>query len=222
MFGPVHAIGHQGDRRRVHRMDRALETPGNALQISKGLPEELLHQLGIAPPVGMTERVAYWRPSPAKKTQARKPKSQRIAHIGRRDAVAHLRVEQAHHVTPGIEAASKLLLTQFPGDLAGRVRGYHLAKLCENAEPVLGWLFRFLFTLPILGGIGATSHIFYQSSGYALWDGCEPCEAPQLLTCGFRKTIWDLQEPSRLIWHPFFRDEAETVGLTMRGRAFSV
>jgi hypothetical protein len=60
--------------------------------------------------------------------------------------VAQLRVEQAHHVTPGIEAASKLLLTQIPGDLAGRVRGYHLAKLCENAKPVLGWLFSFFHT----------------------------------------------------------------------------
>ncbi len=39
---------------------------------------------------------------------------------------------------------------------------------------------------------------------------------------GFRKTTWDLQQPSRLIWYPFFRDKSMTDGFAVLGHTFSV
>jgi len=38
------------------------------------------------------------------------------------------------------------------------------------------------FTLPILRGIGATSRLFNQISGYGLWDGCVVILYPNIIS----------------------------------------
>ena len=156
VFGPVHAVGHQGNGRGIHRIDRSFEAPGQSavttrrpetrgqsLQIAQSRPEQTAHQFRISTGVGMAERVARGGTRPAKQTESRKSKRQRIADIGQRDAVAQLAIQQAHHMAPGIEAAGELLLTQIPGYPAGRMRRYHLAKLREHAQLRSGWLYSF-------------------------------------------------------------------------------
>ena len=74
MFGPVQRAGHQLDGGRIHDMDEAFETEGEAwravaakgglqgLQMFQHRPEELLGQFRIAGAVGVRERVlGRWR-----------------------------------------------------------------------------------------------------------------------------------------------------------------
>ena len=114
MFGPVHAVGHQRNGRRIDSMHGPLESPGQSavtsrrtkaaklrLQVLQRLPEEGLHHIAVAVPVGVRQAIAAGSGGTPNRSQFGCVMTQALAHVVQSNGVSQLRVKQTHHVAPG-------------------------------------------------------------------------------------------------------------------------
>lgn len=119
---PVHAIGRQLDRGRVHGVDRLVEPSQIApAHLASGRRRVLLlqvfHHLSVQGlshqrtpfPVGMTQRVLCWSRRPANRREHRLIHPQTVAHIVQTHRMSHLRVDQTDHMTPRRKLAAPVI-----------------------------------------------------------------------------------------------------------------
>ena len=104
VFGPTHAIGHQGNGGGINRVDGSLEATGQSfvshpealglfLEMIENLPEQLLHHLRITSSIGMRERIAGRNIGAANPGKPRLVMAQSVAHVIETDRVGQLSVE---------------------------------------------------------------------------------------------------------------------------------
>src|SRR6266540_1045474 len=116
VLGPVHAGGHQLDRRRIDHMDYSPETPGDslataatgkaglqALEMTEHRPENLFGQAGIALLVAVRKIIATRRRRGTQRNQKTAVHAQRIADVVESNRMRELRIDQADQVTPRAE-----------------------------------------------------------------------------------------------------------------------
>ena len=113
VFGPVHAVGHQGDGRGINGMDRSLEAPGQAavltrraepwtkrLKMLQNAPEQFFHHVTVAMLVRIRERVAAWSNRPTDRAKFRFVVTKAVAYIVEPDRVGQLREQKTHYLAP--------------------------------------------------------------------------------------------------------------------------
>jgi hypothetical protein len=159
VLSPVHAVGNQSDRTGVNCVHRPFETMrqalvapcrskvrGNLLQMSKDLPEQLLHHVAVAMLVRMGKRIAARRHCTSDGHQLRCMVSQRITDIIEPDRMCQLGENQGHHVAPRCEGPRLLVDPMFTGEFFGYMRRDKFANLMQCAAVVFGR--RYVFHQP--------------------------------------------------------------------------
>lgn len=156
VLGPVHAVGHQSDSRRVDRMDRPLESAGQAavaarwpeartqrLKVSQDAPKQLLHHIAVAVLVRVRERVTAWRNHTTDRSKFGGVVPEAVADIVQPNRVGQLRKQKTNHVAPRSEGAGLLVHAMLAGKFFRQVRRDEFTKLMQCAAVVLGR--RYLF-----------------------------------------------------------------------------
>ncbi len=113
MLGPVHTGGDEGNGRRIHQMNDALELAGKTLpagapdeirgqeaQVLEDCPKEFFGHLRGSDFAGMGKGVAGWGSRAADAGERAELEAQGIANVVETDAVGELGVEQADDMTP--------------------------------------------------------------------------------------------------------------------------
>jgi len=165
VLGPVHAVGYQLDRCRVHRVNGfveaakvsaahlALGKPRNRFhQVLHHAPVKLLGHVGIANPVGVTEVVARWRNRPSYRRERGRIHLQGIAHIVEPNRMRHVCVKQRDGMAPRRKAAAPGVDTMLPGKARNQVARNQIAHLLQCSIPMSGWLLGLFFHTPPSGG----------------------------------------------------------------------
>ena len=162
VLGPVHAVGHQRDRRGIHCMNRPLEAMGQSpvtscrtksrrqlLQVGKYLPEKILHHVRVTRIVRMRERIAARWYRSTNHGQFGRMVSQRVADIVQSNRMGQLGEKQAHHMAPWRKGASLLIDPIFLGEFLRQVRRDKFTKLMQCVRVMLGrrWFFHFADSL---------------------------------------------------------------------------
>ena len=152
MFGPVQRAGHQLDGGRIHDVDEAFETEGEArravtakgglqgLQMFQHRPEKLLGQFRIAGAVGVRECVFGRRRGPTQRRERAGVKPQGVAHVVETETVGDLGIKQAHDMTPRTERAGVLFHASLAGQFGNQMRRNEVAKLAQQRELAGRWL----------------------------------------------------------------------------------
>ena len=156
VLGPVHAVGNQSNRRGIDRVDRSLETTGQAtvatrrselrierLEMTQDTPKQFLHHVAVAVLVGMRKRITAWCDRASNGSQLRSVVAQTIADVVQPDRMSELREQQADHLTPRGKGPSLLVHTVLLRKFCRQMRGDEFTKLMQCAAVVLGR--RYLF-----------------------------------------------------------------------------
>lgn len=156
VLGPVHAVGHQSDGRRVDRMDRPLESAGQAavatrwpeartkrLKVSQDAPKQLFHHIAVAVLVRVRERVTTWRNRTTDRSKFGGVVPEAVADIVQPNRVGQLRKQKTNHVAPWSEGAGLFVHAMLAGKFFRQVRRDEFTKLMQCAAVVLGR--RYLF-----------------------------------------------------------------------------
>lgn len=156
VLGPVHAVGHQSDGRRIDRMDRPLKAAGQTtvttgwaeprvqrLEVSEDTPKQLFHHIAVAVLVGVRERIAAWCDRASDRPKFGPVVSKAVADIVQPNRVRQLRKQETDHVAPRSEGAGLLVHAMLVGKFLRQVRRDEIAKLMQCAAIVLGR--RYLF-----------------------------------------------------------------------------
>lgn len=151
VLGPVHAIGHQCDSRRINGMDRAFESTGQPvvaargpepraerLKMSENTPKQFLHHVAVAVSVGVRERVAAWCHCPTDRSKLASVVSKAVADIVQPNRVRQLRKQKTDNVAPRSEGAGLLVHAMLAGKFFRQVRRDEFTKLMQCAAVVLG------------------------------------------------------------------------------------
>src|SRR5439155_17944754 len=157
MLGPVHTVGHQLQRGRIHQVDHPLEAEGKPatpatsktrteiLQVLQSLPKQLLCHDRVTLPIGIGKRVALGRSSPTNRREGSRVQRQSIANVVESQTMGQLREEQREHVTPGGVGARLLLDARLSGQLRDQVIGNVVANLTQNRQLTSRWLSALVF-----------------------------------------------------------------------------
>lgn len=156
VLGPVHAVGHQCDGRRVDRMDRTLEAAGQTtvttgwtksrvqrLEMSQDAPKQFLHHVAIAMLVGVRERIATWCDCTPDCSKFGSVVSKAVADIVQPNRVGQLRKQKTDHMAPRSEGAGLLVHAMLARKFFRQVRRDEFTKLMQCAAVMLGR--RYLF-----------------------------------------------------------------------------
>ena len=156
VFGPVHAVGHQSDGRRVDRMDRPLESAGQAavaarwpeartkrLKVPQDAPKQLFHHIAVAVLVRVRERVTAWRNRTTDRSKFGGVVPEAVADIVQPNRVRQLRKQKTDHMAPRSEGAGLLVHAMLARKFFRQVRRDEFTKLMQCAAVVLGR--RYLF-----------------------------------------------------------------------------
>ncbi len=113
MLGPVHAVGDQGDGRRVDTVNGLLETARQpfvatrrakarelVLQVIEHLPEQRLHHVRIAFFICVRELIATRQGRPAHGEKLRAVVAQGATQIVQPGAMREVAIQQADHMAP--------------------------------------------------------------------------------------------------------------------------
>ena len=156
VLGPVHAVGHQSDGRRVDRMDPTLEAAGQTtvttgwaksrvqrLEMSQDAPEQFLHHVAIAVPVGVRERIAAWCDRTPDRSKFGSVVSKAVADIVQPNRVGQLRKQKTDYMAPRSEGAGLLVHAMLARKFFRQVRRDEFTNLMQCAAIVFGR--RYLF-----------------------------------------------------------------------------
>lgn len=151
VLGPVHAVGHQSDGRRIDRMDRPLKAAGQTtvttgwaearvqrLEVSEDTPKQLFHHIAVAVLVGVRERISAWCDRASDRSKFGPVVAKAVAHIVQPNRVRQLRKQKTDHVAPRSESAGLLVHAMLVGKFLRQVRRDEIAKLMQCAAIVLG------------------------------------------------------------------------------------
>jgi hypothetical protein len=151
VLGPVHAVGHKSDGRRVDRMDRTLEAAGQTtvttgwaksrvqrLEVPEDAPKQLFHHVAIAMLVGVRERITAWCDCAPDRSKFGSVVSKAVADIVQSDRVRQLRKQETDHMAPWSEGAGLFVHAMLAGKFFRQVRRDEFAKLMQCAAVVLG------------------------------------------------------------------------------------
>lgn len=149
--GPIHAVGHQSNGRRIDRMDRALEAAGQAavaarrpeprakrLKVSQNAPKQFLHHVAVAVLVGVRERIAAWRHRAPDCSEFGTEVAKAVADIVQPDRVGQLCEQKTDHVAPRSEGAGLFVHAMLAGKFFRQMRRDEFAKLMQCAAVMLG------------------------------------------------------------------------------------
>ncbi len=178
VLGPVHAIGHQLQDGRVHDMDGYLEAEGRSpapprhesrrlfAQVAHHLPKQLLGHLRGPFPVGVGKSVAARCRRTPNTRQRSRVQLEGITQVIQADAMAQLRIAQAHHVAPRCERARLILRPGGPRNFGDQVLGNKIANLAQDAELGAGWgYFEFIHPCRVAGAHKKFQPIFSNPLG---------------------------------------------------------
>ena len=166
VLSPVHAVGHQGNGARINRMVPAFEATGKApcsapgrpkarklcrnprslqpkarrklLQVSEHLPEQRLHYVAVALPVGMRKAVSTRRHRSPDRPQLGRMMPQGVADVVKPDGMGQLRKEQTDHMTPRCEGARLFIDPVTAGQFFCQMPPDKFTKLMQCAAVVFG------------------------------------------------------------------------------------
>ena len=153
VFRPVHAVGNQLDRGRVHRVNGFVEAPEvSAAHLALGKPRNRIHQvlhhtpvkfLGhvrIANPVGVTEVVARWRHRPPYRRERGRIHLQGVTHIIEPKRMSQMRIKQRDRMAPRRKATAPGVDTMLVRKARNQVPRNQIAHLLQCSIPMSGWL----------------------------------------------------------------------------------
>ena len=152
VLSPVHAVGHQGNGARINRMVPAFEATGKApcsapgrpkarrklLQVSEHLPEQRLHYVAVALPVGMRKAVSTRRHRSPDRPQLGRMMPQGVADVVKPDGMGQLRKEQTDHMTPRCEGARLFIDPVTASQFFCQMRRDKFTKLMQCAAVLFG------------------------------------------------------------------------------------
>jgi len=152
VFRPVHAVGHQLNRGRVHRVNHfAKAAQESATDFAACKARRLRHQMvhhppvqrlrhrAVSLPIRVAEGVAARRRRPPNRRQHPGVHPQRIAHVVQADRVRQLRMHQRHRVAPRQKGATLLVhpvLLRYFRHQAGRNQ---IAQLLQHGVTMPRW-----------------------------------------------------------------------------------
>ena len=149
VLGPVHAVGHQGNGGGIDRMDRPFEATGQAsvapgrskarrklLQMPQHLPEQRLHHVAVALPIGMRKSVSARCNRSPDRPELGRMMPQGVADLVKADGMGQLRKEQTDHMTPWREGARLFIDPVLPGEFFRQMRRDEFTKLMQGAAVV--------------------------------------------------------------------------------------
>jgi len=151
VLGPVHAVGHQRNRRGIDRMDRPLEPAGQptvttgraeprteSLKMSEDRPEQFLHHVAVAVLVRVRERVTRWCNRPPDRSKFGSVVAKAVAHVVQSDRMGQLGEQKAHHVAPRSVGARLFVHAMLARKFFRQVRRDEFTKLMQCAAVVFG------------------------------------------------------------------------------------
>lgn len=151
VFGPVHAVGNQGNSGGIHSMDCPLEPSRQSpvttsrtksrrklLKMIQYMPEQILDHVAVANLVRVRERVAAWRHRTADYSQFGRMMAQCVANIVQPNRMGHLGKKQAHHMTPGSKGTRLLVDPVLAGQFLRQMRRDKFTKLMQCVRVMLG------------------------------------------------------------------------------------
>ena len=151
VLGPVHAVGHQSDGRRVDRMDRTLEAAGQTtvttgwaksrvqrLEVPEDAPKQLFHHVAIAVLIGVRERIAAWCDRAPDRTKLRSVMAKAVANIVQPNRMSQLGKQKTDHVAPRGEGTGFFVHAMLVRKFLRQVRRDEFTKLMQCAAVVLG------------------------------------------------------------------------------------
>ena len=182
MFGPIHARGDQGNGRRIHQMDGALELAGKALaraaadktwrpvaQMLQDRPEKLFGHVRRTHFVGVGQGVAVGRGGTAQTGERPRVQPQCVAHIVEANAVSELGIHQGDQMTPGAEGAGFGLNPGSPRQFWHQEVRNEVANLPQQVHLCGGWNVLVVFFHPCrVAGLRKTFQLFSKSCGMAV------------------------------------------------------
>jgi len=151
VLGPVHAVGHQSDSRRIDRMDRPLEAAGQTtiaagwpepqvqrLEVPEDAPKQLFHHVAIAVLIGVRERIAAWCDRAPDRTKLRSVMAKAVANIVQPNRMSQLGKQKTDHVAPRGEGTGFFVHAMLVRKFLRQVRRDEFTKLMQCAAVVLG------------------------------------------------------------------------------------
>ena len=164
VLGPVHAVDHQSDSRRVDRMDRPFEAAGQTtvtsgwtkagvqrLEVLENTPKQLFHHVAVAVLVGVRERIAAWCDRAPDRAKLGSVVAQAVANIVQPNRVGQLRKQKTDHMAPRGEGAGLFVHAMLVRKFFSQVRRNELTKLMQCAAVVLGRRNGFHAAGPLVG-----------------------------------------------------------------------
>ena len=146
------------------------------LQLGQHFPEQRFGQGGVALPVGVREGILARRGGPANGRKRPRVQPQRIAHVVQSQSMGQLGIDQADHITPGLEGAALALRVVLARQSRHQMVGNQIAQLAQErkaAARCLRLVF-FCMTCLVAGCPVASQHLFQVRSLHlsTLWDSC--------------------------------------------------
>jgi len=153
VLSPVHAVGNQLDRGRVHRVNRlteaaqvspahfALREAGNGIhQVLHHTPVKILGHVCISNLVGMAQVVARRRNSSANRRKCRCIHLKGIAYIVEPERVGKMGIQQRYRMTPRLVGSALDINTMLLRKVRDHVAWNQIAHLLQSCIPMSGWL----------------------------------------------------------------------------------
>lgn len=116
------------------------EPRGELLQLGQHFPEQRFGHGGVALPVDVRERVLDRRAGPANRRKRPRVQPQRIAHVVESQSMGQLGIDQADHVTPGLEGATVGLRVVLARQSSHQMVGNQIAQLAQERKAAARWL----------------------------------------------------------------------------------
>lgn len=153
VLSPVHAVGNQLDRGRIHRINSlteaaqvspaylALRKARNRIhQVLHHTPVKLFGHVGISNLVGMTEVVARWRNGSADRGKRGRVHLKRIAYIIKAKRMGEVSVQQRNRVAPRCVRPAVGIDSMLLCKVRDHVARNQIAHLLQGCIPMTGWL----------------------------------------------------------------------------------
>ena len=152
VLGPIHTAGHQLNGGAVDDVNHSFESEGKAgapppaelrshpLQFGQHFPKQRFGHRRVALPVGVREGVLAGRCRPANRRKRPRVQPQCVAHVVQSQSMGQLGIDQADHMTPGLEGAALGLRVVLARQSRHQMVGNQIAQLPQQRKAAARWL----------------------------------------------------------------------------------